>query len=155
MKLFLDSYASHLSIEALDLAKYNGITMITFLPTADTNRSLWAVLFLAHSTHTSIILPPIGWGSFWLKTNHKYFSYCWSYLSTGYDSIIILYGLRVSEISPSNKHILDDDIDFAPAFVTDRSPTYAVSQPFVDSTAVSNNAGDVIYLNVDDGQLII
>ncbi len=120
--LFLDNHSSYLSIEALDLAKANGIILITFPP---------------HCSHKLQPLDRSVFGPFksyfnsmatnWMREHPGETMQMYNIaelvglaypLATTPSNI--LSGFGVSDLSPFNRFIFNDDADFAPSFVTDR-----------------------------------
>lgn len=120
--LLLDNHGSHLSLEALKLAKENGVIMLFFPP---------------HSSHK---LQPLD------RSVHDPFkryvkSACDGWMKSHSGKPMTIYdipgivrtamplaitpnnitaGFRVSGIEPLNRDIFTEDVDFAPSFSTDR-----------------------------------
>lgn len=157
--LFLDNHNSHLSITALDLAKANGIIMVTFP---------------LHCSHKLQPLDRSVFGPF--KNYFNSFATNWMREHPGETMQItdiaglvgsayplattpsnILSGFRVAGISPFNRFIFNDDADFAPSFVTDRpQPTSTQNEGSVlqeepsSSNNISNTTSKSLTTNVED-----
>lgn len=120
--LLLDNHGSHLSIEGLTLAKENGIIMLSFPP---------------HCSHKLQPLDRSVFKSF--KSFYDKSATIWTREHPGIPMTImdiarivgtavpsaltssnIMSGFRVAGIAPFNRFIFNDDVDFAPGFVTDR-----------------------------------
>jgi hypothetical protein len=147
--LFLDNHSSHLSIDVLNLAKDNGILMITFPP---------------HCSHKlqpldrSVFGPMKGYfNSFatnWMRDNpakpmtiNDIAGLVGKSFPLATTPCNIMSGFRVSGLVPFNRFIFENDHDFAPSFVTDRpAPTLDNNQPqlsqqtspVVDAVQVNN-----------------
>ncbi len=119
--LLLDNYSSHLSINALKLAKENGIIMLSFPP---------------HCSHKLQPLDRSVFGPF--KSSYNSFAGTWmrehpgapmaitdiagitgQALPVSATSANIVAGFRVSGISPFNPFIFDE-FYYAPSYVSDR-----------------------------------
>jgi hypothetical protein len=147
--LFLDNHSSHLSIEALNLAKDNGIIMVSFPP------------------HCSHKLQPLDRSVFGpMKGYFNNFATSWMRDNPGRPMTIndiaglvgkafplattpnnIMSGFRVSGLVPFNRFIFENDLDFAPSFVTDR-PAPELSQGPVNS--VDDRPIDAVALSVTE-----
>jgi hypothetical protein len=162
--LFLDNHNSHLSITALDLARENGIIMLTFPP---------------HCSHKLQPLDRSVFGPF--KTYFNSFATNWMREHPGETMQItniaglvglayplattpsnILSGFRVAGISPFNRFIFNDDADFAPSFVTDRpQPTStqkegsAVQENLSSRTNTNNGTNESLTIVEDNCELEI
>ncbi|KYN09256.1 hypothetical protein ALC57_18636 [Trachymyrmex cornetzi] len=120
--LLVDNHSSHLSIKTLDLAKENGVVMLSFPP------------------HCSYKLQPLDvavYGPFkkylssaqdaWLRSNpgktmtiYDIPSIVRTSLPLALSFVNIIKGFEKSGIFPFNKDIFDES-DYAPSYVTDRS----------------------------------
>ncbi|XP_018402028.1 PREDICTED: uncharacterized protein LOC108779157 [Cyphomyrmex costatus] len=120
--LFVDNHSSHLSIKTLDLAKENGVVMLSFPP---------------HCSHKLQPLDLAVYGSFkkylssaqdgWLRSNlgktmtiYDIPSIVRTSLPLALSITNIVKGFERSEIFPFNKYIFNGS-DYAPSYVTDRS----------------------------------
>ena len=151
--LLVDNHGSHLSIEGLNLAKENGITMLSFPP---------------HCSHKLQPLDRSVYGPFkkYANTAMDAFIVNQKRCLTIYDipTIVnvamlpsvtpsnIMAGFSVSGIMPFNRDIFTDDVDFAPSFFTDRpQPTIIGELNVVPANEVNEeeiNTGTLI--NIED-----
>ncbi|XP_052756945.1 uncharacterized protein LOC128202057 [Galleria mellonella] len=119
--LLLDNHSSHLCVKTLDLAKQNGIVMLSFSP---------------HCTHKLQPLDVSVFGSFkihlpraqdsWMKNNagktmtiYDIPSLVRTALPIALSPVNIIKGFKASGIIPFNRDIFTD-VDYVPSNVTDR-----------------------------------
>ena len=120
--LLLDNHSSHLSVNALKMAKDSGVIMLSFPP---------------HCSHKLQPLDRSVFGPF--KRCYNTFSGSWMSDHPGVPMTIsdvagiagqafplsvtpvnILSGFRVAGVGPFNPYLFDNEFDFAPSYVTDR-----------------------------------
>ena len=120
--LLLDNHSSHLSVNALKMAKDSGVIMLSFPP---------------HCSHKLQPLDRSVFGPF--KRCYNTFAGSWMRDHPGAPMTIsdvagiagqafpvsvtpvnIMSGFRVAGVSPFNPYLFDNEFDFAPSYVTDR-----------------------------------
>jgi hypothetical protein len=139
--LLLDNHGSHLSIDAINFAKLNGVVMLSFPPHCShklqpLDRSVYGPLkkYISESQDG------------WLRSNPGKTMTIYDLPQVVADALPraatptnIVNGFKVSGIMPFNDNIFQD-CDFAPSFVTDR-PMEPERQPAATQTAPETEQG--------------
>jgi len=139
--LLLDNHGSHLSIDAINFAKLNGVVMLSFPPHCShklqpLDRSVYGPLkkYISESQDG------------WLRSNPGKTMTIYDLPQVVADALPraatptnIVNGFKVSGIMPFNDNIFQD-CDFAPSFVTDR-PMEPERQPAAIQTAPETEQG--------------
>ena len=132
--LLLDNHISHISVEALNLAKENGVVMLSFPPHCShklqpLDRTVFGPLKkLVNSAQDSWMRNHPG-RSMTIYDIPSQIRYSWPLAATPKN---IISGFRVAVIFPYNDNIFDDH-DFAPCSVTDRPAPQCASEPQINS----------------------
>lgn len=153
--LLLDNHSSHLSINALKLAKENGIIMLSFPP---------------HCSHKLQPLDRSVFGPF--KSSYNSFAGTWMREHPGAPMAItdiagitgqalpvsatpanIVAGFRVSGISPFNPFIFDNEFDYAPSYVSDRPIPSQGAVGVPEAPTALDNAQVLFTIDAEEGQV--
>jgi hypothetical protein len=149
--LFLDNHSSHLSIKALDLAKANGIILITFPPHCShklqpLDRSVFGPFKSYFNTMATNWMREHPGETMQIPNIAELVGLAYPLATTPSN---ILSGFRVSGLSPLNRFIFNDDADFAPSFVTDRP---VVCDPPNPPSKTENEEIESVSLIVEEGE---